>query len=98
MVLDKGQLNHMILTVNNFILFIFIKFQVTQTGEMICDLTDKTVKQPYELIIFGSCINSTIIIPDKKLLISVPSAIHSHKPPLTGINALRLTFNFYLIY
>lgn len=45
-------------------------------------------KQPYELLILGSAKGSEkdkVDIPDGKLMISIPSAVHSHKPPLTEI-------------
>lgn len=56
--------------------------KITQTGQPVCDFSDPPGKQPYEQIIFGS--KKTLFkIPDnQKLVVSVPSAIHSHKPPL----------------
>ncbi|XP_034940928.1 N(6)-adenine-specific methyltransferase METTL4 [Chelonus insularis] len=59
--------------------------KVTQLGTPICEFNDKLGKQPYELLIFGSLIESCTKVPDKKLLVSVPSAIHSHKPPIIEV-------------
>ncbi|XP_063991828.1 N(6)-adenine-specific methyltransferase METTL4 isoform X2 [Diachasmimorpha longicaudata] len=60
--------------------------KVTQTGYPICNFRYESVKQPYELIIFGAKImNDEVKIPDKRIMISVPSSVHSHKPPLTEV-------------
>ncbi|XP_031779278.1 N(6)-adenine-specific DNA methyltransferase METTL4 isoform X2 [Nasonia vitripennis] len=58
--------------------------KITQNGEMICNFNEVHGKQPYELLIFGTTDTKLIFkIPDQKIVISVPSAVHSHKPPLT---------------
>ncbi|KAH0561153.1 N(6)-adenine-specific methyltransferase METTL4 [Cotesia glomerata] len=68
--------------------------KVTKSGETICDFNNSLVKQPFELLIFGSLNRSaTPQIPDKKLIISVPSAIHSHKPPLIDVLKTYLPVN-----
>ncbi|XP_044006093.1 N(6)-adenine-specific methyltransferase METTL4 [Aphidius gifuensis] len=60
--------------------------KVTQLGDPICDFNYKMGKQPYELLIFGARVeNNDVKIPDQWLLVSVPSSVHSHKPPLTEI-------------
>ncbi|XP_015109133.1 methyltransferase-like protein 4 [Diachasma alloeum] len=60
--------------------------KVTQSGHPICNFRYESVKQPYELIIFGVKIgNDEVKIPDKRIVISVPSSVHSHKPPLTEV-------------
>ncbi|KAL0113067.1 hypothetical protein PUN28_012355 [Cardiocondyla obscurior] len=60
--------------------------KVTQTGDTICNFNSAPGKQPYELLILGSALEKNKVnIPDGKLMISVPSAVHSHKPPLTEI-------------
>jgi len=60
---------------------------VTQAGDTICNFNSALGKQPYELLILGSALEKDKLdIPDGKLMISVPSAVHSHKPPLTGAN------------
>ncbi|KAL0869777.1 hypothetical protein ABMA27_006002 [Loxostege sticticalis] len=41
-------------------------------------------KQPYERIIIGK-VGNVKDIPEEKIIISVPSALHSHKPPLLDI-------------
>lgn len=40
-------------------------------------------KQPFERIIIGKIGN--VQVPETKLIVSVPSALHSHKPPLLGL-------------
>lgn len=64
-----------------------IIFQVTNCGEFVCDFSPPPGKQPYELIIFGRKINSDSKLKnpaENKLIASVPSSVHSHKPPLIG--------------
>ncbi|XP_025412621.1 methyltransferase-like protein 4 isoform X2 [Sipha flava] len=62
--------------------------KVTKSGEFICNFASSTGKQPYERIIFGRKIDSDseLINPEEnKLIASVPSSVHSHKPPLTEL-------------
>ncbi|XP_012254993.2 N(6)-adenine-specific methyltransferase METTL4 [Athalia rosae] len=60
--------------------------KITSSGETVCDFNPPPGKQPYELLLLGSvATNTSIDIPDGKLLVSVPSAVHSHKPPLTDL-------------
>ena len=60
--------------------------KVTQVGATICNFNLALGKQPYELLVLGSVLDGNETnIPDGKLLISVPSAVHSHKPPLTEV-------------
>lgn len=60
--------------------------KVTQAGDTICNFNSAPGKQPYELLILGSALEKDKMdIPDGRLMISVPSAVHSHKPPLTEI-------------
>lgn len=57
------------------------------SGDVVCDFNETHGKQPYELLIIGTSeFNSKIDIPNEKLIVSVPSAMHSHKPPLNGNN------------
>ncbi|XP_044756726.1 N(6)-adenine-specific methyltransferase METTL4 [Coccinella septempunctata] len=60
--------------------------KVTKRGEPICNFSEPPGKQPFEQIIFG-CRNNRSILnpPNKKLVLSVPSALHSHKPPLVDL-------------
>lgn len=59
---------------------------MTQAGDTICNFNSAPGKQPYELLILGSALEKDKMdIPDGRLMISVPSAVHSHKPPLTGM-------------
>ncbi|XP_018571183.1 methyltransferase-like protein 4 [Anoplophora glabripennis] len=56
--------------------------KITSTGKPVCSFSLPPGKQPYEQIIFG-CRGNLCTIPfNSKLVVSVPSAIHSHKPPL----------------
>ncbi|XP_025158300.1 methyltransferase-like protein 4 isoform X4 [Harpegnathos saltator] len=60
--------------------------KVTQAGDTICNFNLAPGKQPYELLILGSALKEDKMnIPDGKLVVSVPSAVHSHKPPVTEI-------------
>ncbi|GAB1866716.1 Methyltransferase-like protein 4 [Camponotus japonicus] len=60
--------------------------KVTQAGDTICNFNLAPGKQPFELLILGSALEEDKVnIPDGKLMISIPSAVHSHKPPLTEI-------------
>ncbi|EZA61219.1 hypothetical protein DMN91_005402 [Ooceraea biroi] len=60
--------------------------KVTQAGNTICNFNSAPGKQPFELLVLGSTLKrEKFAIPDGKLIISVPSAVHSHKPPLTEI-------------
>lgn len=56
--------------------------KITQTGETVCDFSDPPGKQPYEKIIIGSRSSQFQLPKTDKLVVSIPSAIHSHKPPL----------------
>lgn len=58
--------------------------------EPICNFTDPPGKQPFEQIIFGCNNDSIKDLSDGKLIISTPSALHSHKPPLIGNFRLNL--------
>lgn len=60
--------------------------QITKFGEPICEFGSPLKKQPFERL-FIACpteMSHTINIPEENFLYSVPSAIHSHKPPLEG--------------
>lgn len=58
--------------------------KITQSGETICEFTDPPGKQPFEKIIFGAK-RSSHLPENGKLVVSIPSAIHSHKPPLIDL-------------
>ncbi|KAJ8925675.1 hypothetical protein NQ315_009521 [Exocentrus adspersus] len=58
--------------------------KITLTGETVCTFSLPPGKQPYEQIIFG-CRASCPIKFDTKLIVSIPSAVHSHKPPLVEL-------------
>ncbi|XP_059480374.1 N(6)-adenine-specific methyltransferase METTL4 isoform X2 [Neocloeon triangulifer] len=70
--------------------------KVTKAGETVCAFSQPPGKQPYERIIFARKICKTDLPNpvDKQVLISVPSAVHSHKPPLTEVLAPYLPQNF----
>jgi len=65
--------------------------KVTKYGETICEFSEGTGKQPYEIIFIGeksgvkSEGDSRREIPEDAVIISTPSGIHSHKPPLCQI-------------
>lgn len=62
--------------------------KVTKSGKPVCQFSEPPGKQPYERIIFGSREERTDRYhqpENNKCIVSVPSAIHSHKPPLTEI-------------
>lgn len=57
--------------------------KVTTDLEPLCEFGTGSQKQPYERIIIGKT-GELKNVPDCKLIVSVPSALHSHKPPLIG--------------
>lgn len=59
--------------------------KVTTKFEPVCNFSEPPGKQPYEKLIFAHRKRSLPSPIDGKLLVSVPSAIHSHKPPLVDI-------------
>ncbi|XP_057663277.1 N(6)-adenine-specific methyltransferase METTL4 [Diorhabda carinulata] len=60
--------------------------KITKTGEPICNFSHPPGKQPYEKIIFAKRkTNKTNFPVDGKILVSIPSVLHSHKPPLMEI-------------
>lgn len=59
--------------------------KVTKNGDPICNFSEPPGKQPFEQIVFGCRLKERLNeFPDGKLVVSVPSALHSHKPPLVG--------------
>ncbi|XP_073953181.1 N(6)-adenine-specific methyltransferase METTL4-like isoform X3 [Choristoneura fumiferana] len=57
--------------------------KVTTDLEPLCDFGTGCKKQPYERIILGKV--GDVNVPKKQLVVSVPSALHSHKPPLLDL-------------
>ena len=60
---------------------------MTLSGEPVCPFTDPPGKQPFEHLIFGVRPDEINLFPrpeDGRIFISVPSAVHSHKPPISG--------------
>ncbi|XP_059054916.1 N(6)-adenine-specific methyltransferase METTL4 isoform X2 [Achroia grisella] len=47
----------------------------------VCPFSTGSKKQPYERLIIGK-VGDVTHVPDEHLFLSVPSALHSHKPPL----------------
>ena len=67
--------------------------KVTQSGETVSPLESSHSKLPYERLILAQS-KPTISHTDGHVIVSVPSAIHSHKPPLDRIlNSLGLNCN-----
>ncbi|PNF36475.1 hypothetical protein B7P43_G15868 [Cryptotermes secundus] len=64
--------------------------KVTRGGEPVCQFSEPPGKQPFEQIVFGykSGGNRRQPLPKPdRVIISIPSAIHSHKPPLSDVLA-----------
>ncbi|KAF5307138.1 hypothetical protein FQR65_LT00654 [Abscondita terminalis] len=61
--------------------------KITTSGDTICNFSDPPGKQPFEQIVIGVKHNSNkaLLNLNGKLVVSVPSALHSHKPPLIKI-------------
>lgn len=57
--------------------------KVTIDLQPMCDFGHGCKKQPYERLILGKTGN-IMNVPENHLVVSVPSALHSHKPPLLG--------------
>ncbi|KAJ8717153.1 hypothetical protein PYW08_005552 [Mythimna loreyi] len=58
--------------------------KVTVDLQPLCGFSTGSKKQPYERIILGK-IGDVKDVPDCQLVVSVPSALHSHKPSLLDI-------------
>ncbi|XP_062986671.1 N(6)-adenine-specific methyltransferase METTL4 isoform X2 [Elgaria multicarinata webbii] len=67
--------------------------KITRSGDFVFPL-DSFHKKPYEVLVLGRVKGSTDVplrvsedevLPNHKLIVSVPSTLHSHKPPLTEI-------------
>ena len=61
--------------------------KVTRSGEPVCALDVHQNKLPYERYLVGEKIPSADAVKqsDRSVIVSVPSAIHSHKPPLDKV-------------
>ena len=69
----------------------YTTFQITKSGEPVTKLDTSSPKQPFELIFFAateSCSANWLRVlktdeqKQQRVIVSVPSAVHSHKPPL----------------
>ncbi|XP_055654411.1 N(6)-adenine-specific methyltransferase METTL4 isoform X1 [Falco peregrinus] len=70
--------------------------KITRAGEFVLPL-DSLHKKPYEVLVLGRVEGDTeeglrkpedvLPIPERKLIVSIPSSLHSHKPPLTAVLA-----------
>lgn len=66
--------------------------KVTTAGQFVFPL-DSEHKKPYEVLVIGRCLSSTsksegssdLPIEDQRLIVSVPSALHSQKPSLSEV-------------
>ena len=66
-----------------------------------CPFSPPPGKQPFEQIVFGCRKGGKKLQPlpeENKLIISVPSAIHSHKPPLKGKFTQKCVFGDLVIH
>ncbi|XP_071454263.1 DNA N6-methyl methyltransferase isoform X2 [Hetaerina americana] len=63
--------------------------KVTKSGEPVCQFYPPPGRQPFEQIVFGRRKgdegSSTATWEDNRVVASVPSALHSHKPPLAEV-------------
>lgn len=63
--------------------------QITVSGQPVCPFLHPPGKQPFEQIVFAAKDvkrYEDLTQADGKIVASVPSALHSHKPPLQGTN------------
>ncbi|XP_021936131.1 methyltransferase-like protein 4 isoform X2 [Zootermopsis nevadensis] len=70
--------------------------KVTRGGEPVCQFSEPPGKQPFEQIVFGYKKGGKRKQPlpePGRVILSVPSAIHSHKPPLSDVLAPYLPTN-----
>lgn len=60
--------------------------QITKSGDPVCEFHAPLKKQPYEQLFLAAHIESEHVtrFDDMNLIFSIPSVIHSHKPPLLG--------------
>ncbi|XP_077293971.1 methyltransferase like 4 [Arctopsyche grandis] len=63
--------------------------KITNNGDPVCPFTKTNGKQPYERVIIGikDPDPQRSLPPDCMIFASVPSALHSHKPPLNDLLA-----------
>lgn len=59
--------------------------KVTVDLKPLCDFGSGCKKQPFERVLIGK-VGNVKDVTHCKMIISVPSALHSHKPPLLGEN------------
>lgn len=62
--------------------------KVTKSGEPIINFTEPPAKLPFEQIIIATkatYTNELLTKSNRKIIVSIPSAIHSHKPPLEEV-------------
>ncbi|XP_055321056.1 DNA N6-methyl methyltransferase [Sitodiplosis mosellana] len=61
--------------------------KITKYGEPICDFDLPLKKQPFERLFIACHKDNThdFNIPNERMIFSVPSSIHSHKPPLQDL-------------
>uniref|UniRef100_H3B619 Methyltransferase 4, N6-adenosine n=1 Tax=Latimeria chalumnae TaxID=7897 RepID=H3B619_LATCH len=71
--------------------------KITKSGEFVFPL-ESPHRKPYEILVLGRVKETSeslkrksevesVPVPDHKLIVSIPSILHSHKPPLTEILA-----------
>ncbi|XP_044736573.1 N(6)-adenine-specific methyltransferase METTL4 [Chrysoperla carnea] len=85
--------NHLNAILNDFFPKWNIKFltkyywlKVTKSGQPVCQFSPPSGKQPFEQIVIGiNVLSDQQFSLNKRIIVSIPSALHSHKPPLTEI-------------
>lgn len=60
--------------------------QITKSGDPVCEFNVPLKKQPYEQLFLAAHIESELVLESDviNLMLSIPSVVHSHKPPLLG--------------
>ncbi|CAG9795673.1 unnamed protein product [Diatraea saccharalis] len=58
--------------------------KITVDLEPICVFNSGCNKQPYERLMIGK-VGQVNNVPEERIIVSIPSALHSHKPPLLDL-------------
>lgn len=72
--------------------------KITQSGHTVCDFGLPLQKQPFEQLFVACHVDSDMerftSLVDSRYVFSVPSAVHSHKPPILG----KLKWLLYFVF
>ena len=86
---------------STLLLLFYCSTQVTQSGELVCPFSEPPGKQPFEQLVFGVRPDEIGMFPrpdDGKIFMSVPSAIHSHKPPISGKTVTAASIYYHEVF